>query len=158
MAGQQIQDLLIEVSRKLAGVERLLERLDEDGSSRAEELSGIRERLAALEATVEQAQQWNGEERRKVDGRLETGDHTFEAIRAEIKNVERLAKWCQQKINAKVEPETKKRRPWWAEKLLEALIPMVVGFIWWALYHLLLVGPKIAEAMKTVNPSGGHHP
>lgn len=153
-AGQQLQDLILEVAGKLEGVDRLLEKIEADGRQKAQELAGIRERLAALESLVAANEKWSGEERRKTDGRLESGDHTFGAIREEIRNVDRIAKWCREQIQKK---ETTKR-PFWVEKLIEALIPMGVGFVWWLLYHMFLVGPKIAEAMKTVNPSGGHHP
>lgn len=85
----QMENLLLDVARqaeRAAGaVEAALRRVE----GVADELGDVRERLRALEAVAaERKEKWDGVERR-VDNRLETGDHTFEAIRAEMKILEK---------------------------------------------------------------------
>ncbi len=147
----QFRDLLIEVASKYAGVERLLGEIQSSVKDQARELGAIRERLA----TLERDEEWSGRERRKVDGRLETGDHTFLRLEERIKTADTIARWCREQLQKKPKETAISPRKKFLWKLLEHASPMIVGFVFWMLYHVLLVGPKIAEAMKSSH--GGSH-
>jgi chromosome segregation ATPase len=143
--GGQFQDLIIKVSGQLQGVERILAEIQRTLRDQGQDGDQSRERIAALEKDLE----WIAEARRQVDGRLQTGDQTFKLLEAKIATAQQTAKAALDQLQRK---ETTSRRKKWTEKALEAAIPsivtLVMGLIWWSLYHLLLVGPKIAEAMK----------
>ncbi len=138
MSGQ-IQELLVEVSAQLGGVERELARLSADVKEGKDQLQKLRVQLAR----IEQDEKWQGEERRKVDGRLQTGDHTFQKLQRQIDEARRIAEFCREKL----EKETSKGRKLWL-KLLERAEPVIVALILQVLYHVFMAGPQIAAAIK----------
>lgn len=153
MAGQ-MQELLLKVSSELEGVERVLADMREELRDQSKDMGETRERLASLEND----RRWTGEERRKVDERLGSGDHTFLKLQADIKEAGRIAaealKLAQQKGQVQVkEPETKTFRKKFTDKLIDHGVKALFWLLLLALYHILLAGPKIAEAIK---PHGGH--
>ena len=78
--GSRFEELLSTVTSQIAGVQRFLEDLLRRTEAQAREISSLRERIAGLERDM----QWNGEERRKVDQRLGTGDHTFKKLQEDV--------------------------------------------------------------------------
>lgn len=147
MAGQ-FQELLLKVSGQLQALERVLEGLKREDERQDDKIVEALGRIATLENDL----RWIAEVRRKVDGRLETGDQTFKRLEARVAAAERIARDCQEKLQAK--PTSMKKKI--ILKLVEAAAPMFVGFVWWLFYHFLLVGPKLAEIMKKAQ--GGHGP
>lgn len=148
MAGQ-INEVIGDVARKL-------ERVDERYLAILQELSSLKN-----------DREWIAEERRKVDRRLETGDHTFEAMRAEIREADRIARvamdiagkalksanraWSTFQPLLSRKPETSVIRKKWREALIEYAIKAGIGIVLIGLYHVLVHGPAIAKAIKAVN-------
>jgi chromosome segregation ATPase len=147
MAGQ-MNELLGDVARQLDKLDaRYVELIQE---------------VAALKAEKE----WAGEDRRKVDKRLETGDHTFEAIRAETKEADRIARsaldiadkalkscnraWSALQPLLDRRPDTTIRRKW-RDAIIEHGVKAALGIGLLALYHILVHGPAIARALKAAH-------
>lgn len=80
----KFEDLLVDLSRQVAGAERLLQVSAQREQEIARELGLLREKVAKLE----KGEEWSGEERRKVSERLGTGDHTLERLKFEVKSAE----------------------------------------------------------------------
>jgi hypothetical protein len=78
--GGQIEELLSDVSRQMGGVERLLEAQAAQSKQDREDIVRLREKVA----TLEEAGRWDGADRRKVEKRLGTGDHTFQKLQTEV--------------------------------------------------------------------------
>lgn len=161
----QIGQLLQEISRSIA----ILEKSD---LMQAELLDNLREhcdslmqRVSALESAERVRSEWSGEERRKVEKRLGTGDHTFKRLETKVdatwdvaEQALQLAQELQDALRQTPAKETsvKKRLK---HEIVKSLVPLGIGFLWWLLMHLLYYGPKIAELMKRVTPLGeGGHP
>jgi len=153
MAGQ-MQELLLEVSRNLGVVERLLEEVKEEQRDQAKEIGSLKQLVAGLEAGLERDREWTGEERRKVGGRLETGDHTFQLLQQRVVNAENesarayeVAKDALGAIEAHTSGKhggpTKRVNRWW--KLVELLIPYVVPVIISGLAGLLSYAIVLAK-------------
>lgn len=80
----KFEALLVDLSRQVAAAERLLQSSAQREQEIVRELGSLREKVARLE----KGEEWSGEERRKVDQRLGTGDHTFERLKYEVKSAE----------------------------------------------------------------------
>lgn len=151
---------IIEVSHQLKTVLTSLEaqaRLMQDAQLRYDDLL---QRVAGLERD----RVWVGDERRKLDKRLGSGDHTFKRIEAKAgaawdlaeealrisQNLDEIVKALPQKETGfkRIKKDLKKRA-------LEAIVPIALGLAWWAVYHLFLIGPEIAKLMKAMK-EGGH--
>jgi len=144
-----------QMNELLGDVARQLERLDE-------RYVALIKDVAALKGDRE----WSGEERRKVDKRLETGDHTFEALRAELREADRVARaalevagkalkssgraWEALRPLLTKQPETTIRRKW-RDALIEYGAKTLIGICLLALYHILIHGPAIAAAIKAAH-------
>lgn len=147
MAGQ-MNELLGDVARQL-------ERLDE-------RIVAVLQEVAVLKGDKE----WSGEERRKVAQRLETGDHTFETMRAETKEADRIARtalelagkalksanraWTTFGPLLERKPETTIRRKW-RDQFIEQGVRIAIGLGLLGLYHVLIHGPAIAKAIKAIH-------
>lgn len=83
----KFEGLLVDLSRQVSAAERLLQSSAQREQEIVRELGLLREKVARLEEGAE----WSGEERRKVDQRLGTGDHTFERLKYEVKSAETSA-------------------------------------------------------------------
>ena len=83
----KFESLLIDLDRQTAGVIRLVENLLERVERMNSDVTHLRERIAKLEKTEE----YDGLERRRVDGRLETGDHTFKKLEMEVEMAKRAS-------------------------------------------------------------------
>lgn len=144
MAGQ-FQELLVRVAAQLQALEKLLEVLQKTDERQDRALDEIRKQIAAFERDLD----WIARAREEVNGKLQTGDHTFKRLEAKVESGERKIKELLERLHER--GTTRRTRFLW--KLLEHAAPMIVGFLFWLMYHILLVGPKIAQAMKQ---SGGH--
>jgi hypothetical protein len=122
--------------------------------------------LKAKMAAYEEAKKWTGAERRRVARELETGDHTFRAIRQEIADAYAKASQAVREVGAMREALAKKsERPkgFWPmvkKKAIEAFIPFALSTIGaaivsagaWLYYHFAFLA-KLAESSKN---AGGH--
>ncbi len=155
MAGQMTQ-LLVDVAREVKGLQVTILALQGENERLRGQTESILQELAGLKAEKRR----DGEERRKVDKRLGSGDHTFGKLESMIGTAEQIAtsayELAQKALEAaKAAAGEKSNRTLWEklkEKAVEALVPMAVGVVFWALYHLLLIGPEIAKLMKKVGP------
>ena len=168
--GGQAEDLLKGISAALPRItdklESVLERQKELEGDLRKELRELRDRIVELEAKEEVRQEWSGEERRKVAGRLETGDHTFLKIENKADNAaataERAynaAKTALAAIEAATsdrprEGTTRTKKTFW--KLVEATahywVPALITGAGWLIYHLRFLAELAARAKST----GGH--
>lgn len=160
--GGQMQELLIEVSRNLAVVERLLEEVKESQKEQSEHIIDLRERVAGLERDRE----WSGEERRDVHGRLETGDWTFKRIEQKAEEAERTAEHAVQvakdalgAIDAHTSgshgEKTKRRgsRFWTlVYKLLPYVVPPLISGLAWLFLHIRIASEISTHAVKVGHP------
>ncbi len=158
----QITQLLLETAQQIRGVEATLTAQSQTLHELRMHCDSLLQRVAMLERDND----WSGKERRKVDARLGSGDHTFKRVEAKaqaawdiaeeaIGLAQELQKLIDKLIQNVPQKETGLRKK--VKKLaLEALIPMAIGFVWWAVYHLLLIGPEIARLMKAAKDAGGH--
>lgn len=122
--------------------------------------------LAQEVAALKSDKEWITEASRKTDKRLETGDHTFEAMRAEIREADRIARealkiagqavksagnaWRALEPLTKQKPETTIRKKW-RDQFIEQGVRIVIGLILIGLYHVLVHGPAIAAAIKAAH-------
>lgn len=83
----KFEALLVDLSRQVSAAERLLQSSAQREQEIVRELGVLREKVAALQ----KGEEWSGEERRKVDARLGTGDHTLERLKFEVKSAEGAA-------------------------------------------------------------------
>lgn len=154
MAGQ-MHELLQETSKNLLVVERLLEEVKDEQKEQAREIGYIRERLAKLE----EAKEWNGEDRRDVHNRLGSGDHTFILLQQRLANAEtdayraaQTAKTALDAIDAHTSGKhgqvavTKRRTRWieWAKLLAPFVLPPIITVIGTAMGYAAL-SAKILE-------------
>lgn len=150
--GGQMQELLIEVSKNLAVVERLLDEVKEAQKDQSEQVSDLRDRVVALEATEQEREKWSGQERRKVDDRLGSGDKTFLAIRQEIKDAESaadraasIAKTALDAIDAHTsgshgQPKRRSNRFWTlVYKSIPYVVPALISGLAWLFLHIRIV-------------------
>jgi chromosome segregation ATPase len=153
----QFQNLLWQVSNGLAAA---VERMKDDRErieTLAREHGEMRERLARLE----EAKVYTGEERREMKDRLGTGDHTFERIKHQAADAERLASQAFNEIMAlktELAEKTKiraKRRWFFIETSFKALLPhfikAAIVIALWLIYHFAVIA-RIGVAAK---PHGG---
>lgn len=77
----RFEELLVDLARQVTATEQLLQAAARREEELHRELGIIREKVAALQ----KGEEWSGEERRKVDQRLGTGDHTLERLKFEVK-------------------------------------------------------------------------
>lgn len=149
--GGQTQDLLIEVSKTLAVTQSLLEEVKDEQKEQAREIGDIRERLAKLE----EAKEYSGEERRKVDGRLGSGDQTFILLRQQVSDAVgdashavSIASDALKAIDAHTSgkhgeiTKTKRKAGWieWAKLLAPYILPPIMTALGYA-----ALSSKIAE-------------
>jgi len=148
--GEEIADLLRRVSGQLDGVERVLGNMDKDHRELRAKYTELLTRVAVLERD----EVWTGKERRKVDQRLGTGDHTFKRIEAKAgaawdlaEDALELAQELKKLVENLPQKETGIRHR--VKKLaLEAAAPVIAVLLLQILYHVLMFGPKIAALMK----------
>ncbi|HEV3028490.1 MAG TPA: hypothetical protein VG457_13010 [Planctomycetota bacterium] len=139
--GGQMTELLLQVASKLDGVERALSIVTQEQRDQRREHTETLVRVAQLE----QDGKWTGEERREVHGRLESGDHTFQVLQQKVNDIDRVARWCREQLQRKT---TTTKHAWIWKLVRESIVPMVGSLLWIMLYHLLMAGPKIAQALK----------
>jgi chromosome segregation ATPase len=144
MAGQFLQ-LLINVSTKLEGFDKEIKHANNANESNKARIDLLADRIARLEKSEEYQQR----DREEANGRMTTGDKTFGRMKEEIKTLKVEVAALQ-----KIHDEKGDRPTGWRKiaksELIRSLIPMGVGFLFWALYHVLLVGPQIAKALKAI--------
>ncbi len=87
MASQFLAQLM-EVAASVRSVGDQFETFQRERAARDQEFSDLLQRVSRLE----EAKDWTGEERRKVDHRLESGDHTFALLQHQVKTAEAEAK------------------------------------------------------------------
>ncbi len=161
MSGQ-FQELLRDVARDLKGVDVLLKELRASDKERELQVIELIRQVSALE----EAKKWTGDERRKTDERLGTGDKTFEKLNWQIKEAETTAERAYDNAKAALDAieahteghgETKSRSKGffkWAELLFPILWPVILSGVTWLFTTLHFIA-KLAEAAKQ---SGGGHP
>lgn len=147
------QALLWEVSNKVSAATELVRETRNRLEALSREHGEMRERIAKLEEN----KVWNGDERRDIKLRLESGDHTFELIKAQSANAERDAAAASREVAAirKLLDErggTKGRvKSWLIKALIEGAVPLavsaIVSGIGWIIYHAMFLA-KLAEASK----------
>jgi len=158
MAGQ-MTTLLFEISREIKGVQTELHNLQAEVERKREQYEALLQRVTKLETDGD----WTGKERRKVEKRLGSGDHTFLKLQSELANAEQVANAAHTMAKtallaaeaARDGNRGTKKRGWKdgiKEEVVKALVPMAGTVVLWALYHLLLIGPEIAKLMKKVGP------
>lgn len=141
----KFEELLVELAGQVRGTERLLQAAAQREETLVREIGLLREKVAKLE----KGEEYTGEERRKVDQRLGTGDHTFERLKYEVKRAEDLAEEAGRKsaeaaktaqhVLSKVEElrksitrkEQKVSSRWWfvVKTVLQYAIPLIVSGI-----------------------------
>ncbi len=142
--GGQFQELLLDVARKLEGAERMLQALGRGHEELGRQLADIRDRLSR----IEQDAQWLADQRRRVDGRLETGDHTFLKLQTQVNTLHSRVSVLVANLQKRERETDHRDKVHWKKEFVKALIPMLAGLVWQLLYHLFVIGPRIAEAMK----------
>ncbi len=162
MAGQMDQ-LLVEVSSKLEATAAMLKDTRRWMENMNHDYVEVAQRLAKLE----EAKTWEGDERRKVDGRLGSGDQTFLRIDAQIKQAHAAAVSAAKLAAAASRAAaiahdaadkaagTKKRTRFWkiAEVVFPIAWPVFTAAVSWLFYHLMFLA-KLAEQAK----AHGVHP
>lgn len=161
----QFEGLLLEVSKQIsataATVEGAVRRMEE----LAREHMTMRERISRIETAQEKEEEWSGEERRRVEGRLGSGDQTFLRIDQQIRDAAddaakalEVAGDALKAIDAHTSGthgETgirKKTFLKWAEILFPIVWPLILTGVTW-LFTTLHFLAKLQEAAKA---SGGH--
>ena len=130
--GELLLEVANQAARAASAAESTLRRVDQV----SREMSDLAQRVAKLE----EAKEWNGEERRKVEERLGTGDHTFQKLLKEVDlltkeviTANRTAGLAIKEVNAvkgmilKREDKKSSRR-WEVLKIvLQAAVPLIVS-------------------------------
>ena len=140
--GELLLDVANQASRAASAAESTLRRVEQVSRDMLE--------LSQRVAKLEEAKEWNGEERRKVEDRLGTGDHTFQKLLKEVDlltkeviTANRVAASAVREVEAvkkallKREDKQSSRRWTIVKMILQAVIPLVVsgvgtmiGFYW----------------------------
>jgi len=101
-------------------------------------------------ARLEKGEEWTGDERRSVRERLESGDHTFEAIKRTARDAETAAKEAQRLLREVLQRRANdgtRRRSRWVEILME-----------WAPYVWAGLTAVAAWLAAHFTYTGGGHP
>ena len=78
--GELLLDVASQAARAANASESTLRRVEQVSS----DMNNLRTDLGQRVAKLEEAKEWNHEERRKTEERLGTGDHTFQKLQAEV--------------------------------------------------------------------------
>jgi hypothetical protein len=141
--GSKFEELLVDLAGQVKGIERLLQADARRQDELSRDLGLLREKVAKLE----KGEEWSGEERRKVDQRLGTGDHTFERLKYEVKQAEKASESALaeargalatskavlknveevRKLIQKRDDRSSSRRWFVVKKIIEHAVPLIVS-------------------------------